>query len=93
VITTSQVSVNSSTVPVALCTVPPGPCSVILTNSGTTAVVYGPGTATATGGAIIPAGAFVSFSGYQGSKGAALTAVLATGSTAASVGVLISSGQ
>lgn len=88
-----QVSVSSSSSAAALCTVPPGECSVTLTNSGTTAVVFGPGTPTSASGAILPAGGSLTFYGFKGSAGAALKAILITGSTAAAVGFLISTPQ
>lgn len=80
-----------------LCTVPPGPVTVVLTNTGTAAVAVGVAdTVTATngttpnftpGGALIPVGGSVTISGYPGSAGVTLFGI---STAAANVGVFIS---
>jgi hypothetical protein len=79
------------TAPTLLCSVPPGPCSVTVTNAATAVTVYlGTGSAvTTTTGAPLPAGQAVTVHGYPGSRGASLYAV--AGAPAAA-GVFISSG-
>lgn len=75
----------------ALCVIPPGPCTVTITNaSGTAAdIVYiGTGSGVSSGtGAPVPAGQSVPIIGYQGSAGGELWAV---GIADTAVGVIIS---
>ncbi len=81
--------VTATTSPGALCAVPPGPCSVTLTNSGTTTAYVGLGTATtASNGFPVPSGGVIpAFEQYAGAGGGDLYVVTAAGS--ASVGFLI----
>ena len=78
-----------STAPVALCVVPPGPCSVTLTNASGVDAYVGPGSAVSSangfaipGNSVIPA-----FENYAGAGEEALWAVTASGT--ATVGYLI----
>jgi hypothetical protein len=73
--------------------VPPGVCTVILSNTGSTNVIYvGTSSAvTASGGGEgfpLPVNATVTFYGYPGSKGATLYAIAA--GTGNNLGVIIS---
>lgn len=80
----------------ALTTVPPGPCLVVLSSDpASTATAY-VGITPGTGGTLtssnalpLPAGGQVTFPGYPGGHGAALT-VIAAGTLSATVGWLIS---
>lgn len=81
-IVTGQVATATSAA-VALCTVPPGSCQVVVTNSSTTAadIVY-LGTAsgvTASDGAPVPASASVRFDGLPGSAGGSLYVIAGAG--------------
>ena len=78
-----------STAPVALCLVPSGPCSVTLTNAGTTTAYVGFGTATtSSNGFPIPSGGVIpAFPQYPGAGDHQLYVVTESGS--ASVGFLI----
>ena len=90
-ITTAQV-VGSATAS-RLCQVPPGPCTVVISNGGTATVYVGEvttGTATTTNAMPIASGGIVSFSGFAGSPGGALQVVTAVGGSA-TVGALVSS--
>jgi hypothetical protein len=88
----SQVAVTSSEGP--LCTVPPGPCTVIITNGSVTAadIVYvGTGSGvSASNGVPVPAGAVVPVPCLQGSPGGVLYAV---GVASTPVGVIISTSR
>lgn len=90
-------SITQQTVTTAeaqLCVVPPGPCTVVITNANTTAadIVYiGTGAGvTASNGAPIPAGQSVPIIGYQGSAGGPIYAI---GVASTAVGVIISSAR
>ena len=86
-ISTGQVSVG--TAPASLCRVPPGPCSVVITNLGTAAAYVGAGTAvTSTNGMPVPSGIAVPFAGLMGNAGSPVSACTAAGS--ATLGFLIS---
>jgi hypothetical protein len=86
-VTADQVKVNK-TVSV-LAQIPPGPCTVVLSNTSGVTVWVGGSTTTSTNGFGIPSGsAPVTFSGWEGSQPATLYAIGT--STAASLGVLIS---
>lgn len=87
-ITPSQVSVGTSIV--KLVDVPSGPCSVVLTNSGTAAVAVGTSSTntTATNGGVIPVNGTVTLNGYPGSKGITLYGIAAGGTNP--VGIFIS---
>lgn len=79
----------------AIATVPPGVCTVVLSNTGSTNVIYIGTTSnvTASGGNQgfpLPAGATVTWYGYPGSAGATLYAI--AGATGNSAGVIISTG-
>jgi hypothetical protein len=84
--------VTAGTASSALCQMPPGPCMLSVSNPSSVTVYIGPGgTALTTGnGYPVPAGQTTAWAGYQGSKGAALNVIAASG-TANSVGFLISS--
>ena len=81
-----------------LCTLPPGPCQVVLSNAGTASPVWvGAGTKVTPGvagtagtgnGFPVPSGAPVAFACYQGDKGSTLVAACSSGS--ASIGYFIS---
>jgi hypothetical protein len=97
VITTGQVTIGTASS--VLCLVPPGPCTVVLSNIGTASPVWvGAGTAVVAGAAgtavgsgngfPVPSGAPVAFTGYRGGAGTTLVAACSSGS--ASVGYLIS---
>lgn len=82
--------VTAGTASTHLCSVPPGPCQVVLSNSGTVAAFVGfGGTVTASDGFPVPSGGVAPFSGYPGGAGQQLSVVTASGS--ASVGWLVSS--
>jgi hypothetical protein len=87
----NQVVVGASSVP--LCTVPSGPCLVVITNDSASAasayigVTPVHGTLAATNGIPLPAGQSLVFPGYKMSTGASLSAI-STGT--ATVGWLIS---
>ena len=84
---------TAGTAPSVLCTVPAGPCTVLISNAGTASPVWiGAGTAvTAGNGFPVPSGAVspVTFPGYPASPATPLSVVCSSGS--ASVGFLISS--
>lgn len=87
----APVAVTASAKPVAV--IPPGACTVILSNTGSTNVIYvGTSTnvTTANGGQgfPLPVGATVTFPGYPGSAGATLYAIAA--GTGNNLGVIIS---
>ncbi|MGO9208096.1 MAG: hypothetical protein ACLQBX_18290 [Candidatus Limnocylindrales bacterium] len=77
-----------------LCSIPPGPCTVVLTNSNVTAadIVYigTVGTVTAGTGAPIPSQGSVTLTFPPGNSGATLYAI---GVASSVVGVLIANGQ
>ena len=77
-----------------LCSIPPGPCTVVLTNSNVTAadIVYigTGGTVTAGTGAPIPSQGSVTLTFPPGTSGATLYAI---GVASSVVGVLIANGQ
>ncbi len=93
----NQASVG--TVTTAICTIPPGPCMVVLSSDpGSTGTAYvgitPAGTANALSGSNgmpLAAGQSVTFAGYKGSAGASLSGFCKAGS-AATVGFLISTG-
>lgn len=87
----APIAVTASSQPA--CTVPPGPSSVVLSNTGSTNVIYiGTNTnVTSTNGFPLPVGATVTFYGYPGSKGTSLFAIAA--GTGNSLGIIISTGQ
>lgn len=88
-ITASQVSVAAT--PVVLADVPPGPCQVIITNGGSTAVYVGTSSQVTSGnGAPVPPGGVVTFSGFPGSRAVTLWAV--GESTAVPAGVVTVTG-
>lgn len=61
--------------------VPPGPCSVVLSNAGSVTVFVGFGTsATVSDGFPVPSGQVAPFAGWQGSKGSPLSVVTSSGS-------------
>ncbi|HLI39602.1 MAG TPA: hypothetical protein VKV80_20015 [Streptosporangiaceae bacterium] len=77
---------SSSTAPSALCLIPPGACSVVLTATGGTAVVgptpasgqvLGPGN----GLQVVPGAAPTSFSTFPGSRGTGLSFVSSAAAT------------
>lgn len=87
-IVTSQASVGVSAV--KLVDVPPGPCTVTLSNTGTVAVSVGTAnTVTATNGFAIPPNGVVNIPGNPGSAPVSLWGIAASGTNA--VGVLVSS--
>jgi hypothetical protein len=91
VLVTGQVTAGTTSS--ALCQMPPGPCTLVVSNPSSSVIVYvGPGgTALTTGnGFPVPAGQSAAWAGYQGDKGAALNVIAASG-TANTVGFLISS--
>ena len=75
-----------------LCIMPPGPCSVSVSNAGTAQVWIAAGSvATTASGFPVPSGQVVNFTGYQGG-GSPLSVVTGTGSaTAATVRFFVSS--
>jgi hypothetical protein len=96
-------SASIGTTSANLCLVPPGPCTVALSNNGTASpvwvgaggtVVAGPasgvGSISAGNGFPLPSGAVspMVFQGYQGSKGVQLVAAVTSGS--ATVGWIVS---
>lgn len=86
-ISTGQVSVGTASA--TLCRVPPGPCSVVITNAGTVTAYAGAGTAvTSTNGMPIPSGIAVPFAGLMGDLGSPIAICTAAGS--ATLGFLIS---
>ena len=88
-ITSGQVGVRT-TPAITLVRIPPGPCTVALSNNGTQSVYVGMGTVTTANGFPLPSGAvppFV-FPGYQGSPGGVMTAIVPAGT--AVVGWLVS---
>ena len=86
-LSTGQVTVPTSGT--AVCTVPPGPGQVIVTNGGTAVIYVGAGsTVSTTSGVPVPSGGVFSFHLYQGSPGGALRAVTSSGS--ATAGFLVS---
>ena len=93
-------SASIGSVSANLCLVPPGPCTVILSNNGTASpvwvgaggtVVAGPaksGTVTGGNGFPLPSGVPVPIAAYAGNQGVQLVGVCTSGS--ASVGWIIS---
>lgn len=76
----------------ALCVLPPGPCTVVLSNVGTATAYVGPGgtAVTTSNGFPVPSGSYpVVFPGYPGGAGAVLSCITTSGS--ASVGFIVSS--
>lgn len=99
----SQASVG--TVASLLVTVPAGPSSVVLTNTGAAPVAVGAGTGVAgsnlsgtvatAGGALIPAGGSVTLTAPSGAASAGSTplyAIVASGTAPAAVGVFLVTG-
>lgn len=74
-------------------TVPPGVCTVVLSNTGSTNVIYIGETnnVTSTNGFPLPVNATVTWYGYPGSTGTALWAIAA--GTGNNLGVVISTAQ
>lgn len=95
-LSSSSLPALSTSVSALLCTVPPGPSTVIISNTcGGTVYVTAGVTATSTNGFAIPNNAPpVEFNTYPGSKGTVLNVIVATGtSITGSVSWLISNGQ
>ena len=77
---------------VALGTVPPGPCSVVITNAGTTTLFVGAGTAASVGsGAPVPGPGVVNLGQFSSSSATKLWGITSTGSVTA--GLFISTGS
>ena len=94
VIVTSQVTVGGTAVPLA--TVPPGPCSVTVTNPSPSVLYVGAGTSvTSSTGVPVPAGAAVPVPGFPASSSVRLWAVTLGGATAPvlTAGVFLSTGD
>jgi hypothetical protein len=89
-VSTGQVTAGSGSA--LLCIMPPGPCSVSVSNAGTAQVWVAAGSVASTGnGFPVPSGLVVTFTGYQGG-GSPLSVVTGAGSaTAATVGFFVSS--
>lgn len=92
-LTSGQVTASGSAS--TLCLVPPGPCTVILANSGTATAwvgfLTGGGTQTASNSFPLSTSGYpVSFPGYAGGHGGTLSVITASGST--SVGFIVSRG-
>jgi hypothetical protein len=72
----------------AVCTVPPGACTVVLSNTGTNAAAIGTSSSvTSSTGFPLPAGATVTIPGFPGSKGTTLYAI---SSGTATIGAIVS---
>ena len=78
-----------------LCNIPPGPCTVILSNAGTAATVWAgmtgtvvAGQGTASNGFPLPSGVPIAIPVYKGSSGGVLNCVTQSGT--ASVGWMVS---
>ena len=96
-ISIGQVTASGGTASV-LCTVPAGPCLVILNSDpASTATAYiattpgAGGSISSTNGMPLAAGASMTLAGYPASKGASLS-VIASGTLSATVGWLVSRG-
>ncbi len=92
IVTRAGVSVAGAAV--TLGTVPPGPCTVVITNAGATTLFVGADTAaggsvTTTTGTPVPASGVVTLPGYPGSSPCTLWGITAGGTVTA--GVFISS--
>lgn len=90
--TRPAVSVAGSAVSLGM--VPPGPCTVVITNAGATTLFVGAGpsggTVSTSTGTPIPASAVVPLPGYPGSSAVSLYGITAGGTVTA--GVFISTG-
>lgn len=93
-LTTNQFA--ASTAPTVFATVPAGPCIVVLSSdpasTGTAYIGAGTATVTTSNGVPLGVGASITFAGYKGSAGVSLSAVCASGKTAA-IGMVISTGM
>ena len=96
-IITGQVATaaTATTSATALCTIPPGRCSVTLTVTGGTALVgptpgSGQSMTLANGFQVVPGAAPTSFVTFTGSKGTGLSVLAATTAATATVSYLIS---
>lgn len=96
-LSTGQVTATAGSVS-SLCAVPPGPCVVILSSDPASAATAYIGITPGTGGTLsssngipLAAGASMTFPGYTGARGAALS-VVAAGTASATVGWLVSRG-
>lgn len=88
-VTASQVHVGKSTSASLLVLVPPGPCTVVISNtSGVTVWIGGVNATTSNGFGIPTASPAITFRGYEGSQATSLYAIGT--SSAASLGVLLS---
>jgi len=88
-LSTRQVTAGTNSV--ALVTVPPGPCQLIISNGGSVTAWVAAGTAAATtsNGVPVAAGAQVAINAFQGSFGSALQ-VICPGGTNTSLGYMLS---
>jgi hypothetical protein len=91
-ISTGQVAASGSAT--SLCVVPPGPCTVILSNTGGATAYVGVaatgGTLTSSNGFPLPSGGYpVPLPGYAGAKGGTLSVVTA-GTNSSTVGWIVS---
>ena len=96
-ITTGQVATaaTAATSATALCTIPPGPCNVIITATGGTAAVGptpGSGQSLLLGNClqVVPGAAPTSFVTFPGSRGTGLSVLSASTAVTATVSYLIS---
>lgn len=89
-IDTAQYTINGTVATMGR--VPPGPCSVTITNSGAVALFVGAGTGVTTStGAPVPGPGVVTLPGFPGSSGVNLWGITSGGTVTA--GVFISNGS